>query len=226
MCSSEFGGNFVKEGEPTYRGHRKDRRVILNCVQCGKDFSACYSNAKRTRQQTCSNQCGGVITRKNTNFISENHPLYSVWLSMKDRCNNQNNLRYPRYGGRGIKVLSEFNNFNVFLSYVSTLVNYPYNENIKLDRSLSLDRIDSNLGYEIGNLRWADSSTQTANKTWKKPNTSSKHIGVSYCTTNKAWIAKLQWQGKLHRLYYGKSEEEAYAARKAFILENKLPHHC
>ena len=89
---------------------------------------------------------------------------------------------------------------------------------------MSLDRIDGDKGYIEGNLRWADHSTQAANKTWKKPNSTSKYIGVVYCKTNKAWIAKLQYKRKVHSLYYGDSEEEAYQTRKEFIIQNGLPH--
>lgn len=32
------------------------------------------------------------------------HPLYTTWLTMKDRCNNPRNRHFHNYGGRGIKV--------------------------------------------------------------------------------------------------------------------------
>jgi len=226
ITSIEFDGNFIKEDTPTYRGNRRDRMVRLRCIVCESVFTAVYANAKRIRQKTCSNQCGGILTRRNTAYRADTHPLYTVWASLRDRCNNPNNGRYPRYGGRGIKVAEYFDLFDDFLKYVSTLKQYPYTNITKNSQTISIDRINTDKGYEVGNLRWVDDSTQAANKTWKKPNSSSKYIGVIFCTTNKAWISKLQWKGKIHSLYYGHSEEEAVTARRNFIKKYNLPHQC
>lgn len=221
---ADYDGNFVRELPPTYRGTRKDRMVELRCVVCSELFAVTLANSKRTRQKACSNQCGGVLTRKAEAYRADHHPLYVVWTSLRDRCNNPNNERYPRYGGRGITFSNEFNTFDGFLAYVSCLEGYPYSNTIKVIKDCSLDRIECDLGYVRGNLRWASVFTQAANKSWKKPNSTSKYIGVIYCKTNKAWVAKLQHKGVTHSLYYGDSEEEAYLARKQFIMENGLPH--
>lgn len=222
---SEFDGNFIKEVEPIIRNNnKKERMVQLSCVVCGKIFTVGYSNSKRTRQKACSNQCGGILTRNSKDFVAQQHPLYKVWTSLRDRCRNPNNKRYARYGERGIAFSTSFDTFNGFLAYVSKLNNFPYSNTEKLLKKVSIDRINNDMGYVEGNLRWADEYIQASNKTWKKPNSTSKYIGVVYCKTNKAWIAKLQTKNKLHHLYYGSSEEEAHLARKQFIIENNLPH--
>lgn len=43
-----------------------------------------------------------------------NDPLYKVWETMRDRCNNPNNDNFKWYGGRGIKVCEEWNLFSNF----------------------------------------------------------------------------------------------------------------
>lgn len=224
ILPSDYDGNFIREVDPVYRGKRKDRMVELRCTVCAKPFTVSYANSSRTRQKTCSNQCGGVIVREVAEYRADHHPLYNVWSGLRDRCNNPNNERYTRYGYRGISFSSSFDSFHVFLDYVSSLAGFPYSNNGKTNKKMSLDRIDGDKGYIEGNLRWADHSTQAANKTWKKPNSTSKYIGVVYCKTNKAWIAKLQYKRKVHSLYYGDSEEEAYQTRKEFIIQNGLPH--
>ena len=220
----EYDGNFIREVDPIYRGNRKDRMVELSCTSCAKHFVVSYANSKRIRQKTCSNQCGGVITRQTQEYRADTHPMYVVWLSLRDRCRNPNNERFHRYGFRGISFSPNFDTFQGFLAYVSSLENFPYSNKEKVLSKYSMDRINCDLGYIEGNLRWADANTQAANKSWKKPNSTSKYIGVIYCKTNKAWIAKLQYKGVLHHLYYGDSEEEAHLARKKYIQENKLPH--
>lgn len=219
----EYDGNFIREVAPIYRGKRKDRRVELKCTVCHSLFVVGYYNSRRTRQKTCSNQCGGIITRQNRLYRAETHPLYSVWLSMRDRCNNPNNPRYSRYGGRGIKVSDDFEYFESFVDYLQKLPNYPYDKKGERIKNTSLDRINTDGNYSIGNLRWASPFIQAANKSWKKPDSSSKAVGVHYCNTNNAWVSRVQHQGKLYHVYYGPSESEAIEARKAFILKNSLP---
>ena len=40
--------------------------------------------------------------------------LYKVWADMRQRCNNQNHVKYKSYGGRGIKVCEDWNDFSCF----------------------------------------------------------------------------------------------------------------
>ena len=41
---------------------------------------------------------------------------YSSWLNMRQRCNNKNNPQYEDYGGRGITICPEWDDFDVFLA--------------------------------------------------------------------------------------------------------------
>ena len=82
--------------------------------------------------------------------------LYHVYYTMKARCNNPKNAIYPRYGGRGIKVCTEW--ADSFLSFYEWAVNNGYRE------GLSIDRIDTDGNYEPDNCRWVDSFAQANNK--------------------------------------------------------------
>jgi hypothetical protein len=68
----------------------------------------------------------------------------------KGRCRNPNNDRYEDYGGRGIKFL--FHSFQEFLVHIGPR---------PADRSL--DRINNDGHYEMGNVRWATRSQQARN---------------------------------------------------------------
>lgn len=46
----------------------------------------------------------------------KDHPIYNVWKSMRQRCNNYNNENYQRYGGRGIRVDSKWDDPVIFLT--------------------------------------------------------------------------------------------------------------
>jgi len=86
------------------------------------------------------------------------HPLYSKWSSIKQRCYNLKNKDYKNYGGRGIKMYSDWiNNFESFRLYIEINIG-------KKEEGYTLDRIDNNGNYEPGNLRWASCKQQTRNR--------------------------------------------------------------
>ena len=85
------------------------------------------------------------------------HPLYSRWASMKQRCLNPNHDAYPRYGGRGIKVCDRWlNSSNYVEDIMSEIGPCPGGR-------YTIDRIDNNGDYEPGNVKWATWKEQSAN---------------------------------------------------------------
>lgn len=93
--------------------------------------------------------------------------LYHIWIGMKSRCKDVSNPIYKYYGGRGIRICKEWeDNFDEFSKWAAS--------NGYLD-SLSIDRIDVNGNYEPSNCRWADSKTQSRNKT---DNVYVRHNGI------------------------------------------------
>lgn len=85
--------------------------------------------------------------------------LYSIYFNMKDRCYNSNHHEFHNYGGKGIVVCDEW--LQGFTSFQQWALNNGY----KI--GLSIDRIDSNLGYSPQNCQWITKSENTikANKT-------------------------------------------------------------
>jgi len=73
------------------------------------------------------------------------------------RCHSSKNKQFKDYGGRGIFVCDEWrgkDGFRNFLDHIGP----------KQNSTWSLDRIDNNKGYEPGNVRWVDRSTQQLNR--------------------------------------------------------------
>ena len=85
-----------------------------------------------------------------------NKRLYSIWQNMKQRCHNSNNPKWEYYGGKGIKVCSEW--YTDFKAFEKWALNNGYADN------LEIDRIDNNGNYESSNCQWLTHS-QNCHKT-------------------------------------------------------------
>ena len=83
------------------------------------------------------------------------HPAYSSWLCMRRRCSNPSNNRWERYGGRGIKVCTDWQeSFEAFWEDMGG----------SWEKNLQLDRINNDGDYEKTNCRWVSPTTQANNR--------------------------------------------------------------
>lgn len=81
--------------------------------------------------------------------------LYNVWRSMRRRCNSPNSQTYHHYGGRGISICKEWDDYIDFKEWA---LQSGYRQ------GLSIDRIDVNGNYEPSNCRWVTQKEQNNNR--------------------------------------------------------------
>ena len=145
------------------RVENKGKSVAWECIcDCGN--KKIVTSIGLTRGHTKSCGCFGAenldkIHKQHTTHNQSFSKLYRIWCVMKQRCNNPNAQHYSTYGGRGIKVCDEWQEFEPFRDWA--LAN-GYDENAERGQC-TLDRIDANRNYCPENCRWVTRAQQTRN---------------------------------------------------------------
>lgn len=136
---------------------RKHGKVLWLCkCDCGKLCSVMSTRLVSGHTTSCGCYVSDLRTELNTTHGGTHTRLYSIWDSMKTRCNNPKSKTYSYYGGKGITVCPEWEkSFEAFRDWA--LAN-GYADN------LTLDRIDSDKGYAPDNCQWATWHEQRVNQ--------------------------------------------------------------
>lgn len=142
---------------------------------------------------------------KNGKFAAEHNgkgtKLYRVWMAMRERCSNPHNKSFKNYGGRGITVCREWDDFGAFRAWA---ISAGYAE------GLTIDRINGSGGYCPDNCRWATTAQQ--NRNYRRNHIITLH-GVSKCAADWADEVGVKACTIIQRLKRGKTVEEALAKR-------------
>lgn len=138
----------------------KNHKSYWKCMcDCGLTVIASGNNLRSGNTSSC-----GCLRRESAKKIGlsnkehgESHDhrtrLYTIWCGMRQRCNNKNRDAYKHYGGKGVRVCEEWEDYEAFR--VWAILN-GYSD------GLSIDRIDSNGVYGPENCRWISISENVA----------------------------------------------------------------
>ena len=140
----------------SYRLRKGDEELFFPSERAAGEYlgvSKCTVASCYRKQSKCK---GYTVERGDyTTHHATKTRLYKIWDGMRDRCRRVTHTQYKNYGGRGISVCDEWQDFSTF---------YQWAMDNGYDDMLTLDRINSNGNYEPGNCRWATMKQQAANK--------------------------------------------------------------
>lgn len=140
----------------------QERNAMWLCqCDCGRQTRAAGANLGKTKTS-----CGCLASENGTKMLRTNRLMrkdlhgmsqtseHGIWSNMKRRCEDPKSPKYPRYGGRGIRVCECWR--ESFVAFVGDMGLRPSPRH-------SIDRIDNDGNYEPGNCRWASAKQQVLN---------------------------------------------------------------
>lgn len=173
LIGKRFGKLEVTRGSGTVNG-----KTVLACTcDCGGQTTAYVAHLVQGRRVSCGCHNPGRTTHGKRYTRG-----YQIWCDMLKRCYNSDSVSYKYYGARGITVCDRWR--SSYQNFFDDMGDPP--------AGLSLDRINTLLGYAPGNCRWATAQMQTENRTCQQlyeyqgnkytlPNLCKK-LGINYRT--------------------------------------------
>ena len=126
---------------------------------CGKRMTAAAYRVRNGNTKSCGCLASEMVTQRNKSMATHKMtrtPTYRSWQSMIERCTKENHKSYERY--KHLQIQDEWlKSFEAFLAHVGVR-----------PKGTTLDRINNEQGYVIGNVRWATPEQQARNRRTNK----------------------------------------------------------
>lgn len=203
MVGTQYG--WVKIINPQKRWNEK-----WNCCYVETECTSCHKI-----EWTNLNSLTRGISKGCRQCSEKDRPHLPRWLdrrltAAKGRCTNPHDPQWASHGGRGI----EFRFSSIMEAGLWILANLP-----NVERSLELDRIDTNGHYEPGNLRFVDRKTNVANRR----NTVLSHFEQRYWPYAQSVVTRKLSAGMSRKEIIHDAESAVEHKRKAWrLIEARL----
>ena len=143
-----------------YRDPKNSKWRVKCTCECGVERDVLLYSLASGNTKSCG--CYNRDLTIERNYVHGERPrdldrprLYDCWLGIHKRCENKNTKGYEDYGGRGIRVCTEWSEY---INFKDWALNNGYTD------SLTIDRVDVNGDYSPSNCRWVTKVEQARNK--------------------------------------------------------------
>ena len=158
IVGQKFGRLTVVSYVPIYEREKKERQWLCRC-ECGNYIQANGTKLRHGHTRSCGCLLKDRIKEVCGKYVHTDKTMYMKYRGVYQRCYDESFKKYGNYGGRGIKMCSEWadkgSGFDAFYEWAMENGYRP---------DLTLDRIDVNGNYEPSNCRWITNQEQQNNK--------------------------------------------------------------
>lgn len=142
-------------------GRTSGRHILWKCkCECGKFTNVSSRELRSGKTKSCGCLQKDKIREMRYRHGDRDSRLYSVWKTMKKRCENKNCKSYKWYGAKGVSVCDEWHDYSAFKKWA---FDNDYDEKAEKGEC-TIDRINPYGDYEPSNCRWVSMGEQARNK--------------------------------------------------------------
>jgi hypothetical protein len=138
--------------KPTTKSDKGLWNWLFQC-DCGNKVERSVTFVSKIKTGVISS-CGCNHHLKKHGMSHKNKNLYWVWVSMRQRCSNEKCKDYRNYGGRGIKICGDWDDYSNFHEWALSSGYY---------KGLTIERVDVNGDYSPSNCTWVANEKQALN---------------------------------------------------------------